>query len=178
VVCLSLIAASGGATDDKPAGVARGKTGGVVHGEPDRGLAAFLAYDGARFKAGDPLEISFGLIGTKTNDPPPPKRVKVLRPFPPAEPNNLSWISVAGPDGKELRYQGEYIDWANPQPDDFVVLTQGAFAGQTFSELVPYHYDLRQPGKYRLRWHYAPGAFEGAWAGQLTSNEVEIEIVR
>ena len=40
-----------------------------------------------------------------------------LRPYPPAEPQNLSWLTVIEPDGKELQYQGPEVDWVAPQPE-------------------------------------------------------------
>jgi hypothetical protein len=178
IVLAFLIVAHGAASDKEDEAAPQHQTGGFTHGEAERGLAAFLICNGQRLKSGDSPKLSFGVIATKTNDPPPPRRVKVLRPYPLAEPDNLSWISVTGPDGQVLRYQGPYVDFRDPQLDDFETLPQGAFCGQTFSELVPHYYNLRTPGKYRLRWHYAPGSFDGAWAGRLISNEVEIEIVR
>ena len=183
-MALMLFLATGGGDEDAAAGKSADATpqsfkiGKTEPGKAERGLAAFLICDGGIYKAGEPIAATFGVICVQapSEGQPPPKPLNVLRPYPPADPNNRSWFSVIGGDAKEVPYQGEYIHWANARLQDVCALTQGSFVGQTFSELAPRHFDLRAPGKYRLRWHYAPGVFEGCWTGQLVSNEVEIEI--
>lgn len=39
------------------------------------------------------------------------------------------------------------------------------------------HFDLEKPGMYRLSWHYEGGGLEEVWTGEITSNQIEIEIV-
>jgi hypothetical protein len=156
-------------------------TGGITHGQSDRGLAAFLVTSGRPFQSGGWIALSYGLICT-ANQPEQievPKSLKIVRPYPAADPNNHSWFSVSGPDGGGLKYRGEFPHWPRAQPGQVVLLRTGEFIGRT-SIHAELHFDFSKPGKYRIRWHYLPDApegLEGVWTGELVSNEVQIEIV-
>lgn len=149
-------------------------TGGITHGKPDGGLAAFLICDCRRFKVNQSIALSHGVICTKLRttsgnagrSTPP----KIAKPKPAVDPHNASWFTGIGPEGQELSYVGEFVRWPAVQPEDEVVLKQGELVG-TMSADLQHNFDLRRPGKYRVRWKYG-------WNDpRLVSNEIQIEIV-
>lgn len=154
--------------------------GALAHGTPDTHLAAFLLA-ARRFKVGEAIPLSFGVVCV--DSPPVDDRarratLKVLPPNPPADPDNVSWFSVTGPDGRALPYKGPYKNFRLPQPEDSHLLALGQFLGHTSDNLARGFPDLAGVGKYRVAWHYAPpGGVAGCWRGMLVSNEIEIEIV-
>jgi hypothetical protein len=155
------------------------KTGAITHSKPDRGLAAFLISDGTRFKVGEPISLSYGVIGVGARSAESEaKPLKVVRPVGAADPNNRSWFSVTGPAGRELAYKGFFVERPAVQPDDLVVLGPDGLVGKSSSDLdLNVGFDLKAPGKYRVRWHYQGGGLEGSWGGKLVSNEIQFEIV-
>ena len=182
-VLLFLVGTWGAANDkqkDEPAqrpGPSFG-TGGITHGQPDRGLAAFLISRGDPFNAGGPIALSYGVIciGSQPARADAPQSLNVVRPSLAADPMNRSWFTVSGPDGRDLKYQGEFVNWPRVGPDEVTALwTGGGFIGTT-SRDVELNFDFSKPGKYRIRWHYHPEGVEGVWGGGLVSNEIEIEI--
>jgi len=172
VLCLMAVVASllfsvrGAAADD--AAEATLRTGGIRHGSPEGGLAAFLMAGRTQFAVGEPISLTYGLcVELPAGFEERPRRVEIASVLEAVDPHNGSWFSVIGPDEQELAYQGEFVSWAANQPK--VHLSQGEFVGKTSG--LNSSFDLGSPGKYRVIWHYG-------WDGPgLVSNELEIEIV-
>ena len=153
------------------------RTGGFTHGESGRGLAAFLVRSGARFTVGESISLSFGVIVTERADA--QGALKVVRPYGASDPNNRSWFSVLGPDGRALKYRGGFPNHTRAGAKQVVDLWNGDFIGRT-SDDEQLSFDFKRPGRYRIRWNYLPPRPEGVedvWEGKLISNEIEIEIV-
>jgi hypothetical protein len=184
-VLLPLLGAWGAARNSGTGDQAKGSpaalaTGGITHGKSNSGLAAFLVTTGEPFKKGGPVSLSYGIIckASEPEHPDVPKSLKVVRPYPAVNPNNHSWFSVTGPDGRELEYRDPFVSFPRAPPDQVLVLWTGEFVGRTSSDL-PFNFDFNKPGRYRVRWNYLPDTpegLEGVWAGELVSNTVEIEI--
>lgn len=135
---------------------------GLEHGPEADGLAAFLWCAWGNVKSGDPIPLTLGLICLNS-----PQR-QVHGRLGPADPGNLSWLTVTGPAGVELPYIGRYVN-RTMRDEETVLVWPGSFHGQTFWHLDA-QFDISQPGSYRLRWHYK---FRGQ---QLISNELHIQI--
>ena len=150
------------------------KTGTITHGRPERGLAAFLATERPQFKVSEPIMVSYGVVCTGLE--PGVQLLKAVLPCGAADPENRSWLTCTGPDGNEVKYRGEFISRFAVGSEDQVSLRRGMFVGTTSTD-VELQFDFNTPGKYRLIWHYRGGGLPEAWAGDLVSNEIEIEIV-
>ena len=183
-VLLFLVGTWGAAKDERKQEPSEGPgtsfgTGGITHGQPDRVLAAFLIARGDRFTTHGPISLSYGVIctGTPPGRADAPRTLKLVRPYGAVDPKNRSWLSVLGPDGQDLTYQGGFVSWPLVGLERVVVLGEGQFVGSTTSD-VRSSFDFKRPGKYRIRWHYEARGLEGIWEGELISNEIQIEIAR
>ena len=154
---------------EEAAGTSR-RTGAIMHGSPERGLAAFLQCDHGQFAVGQPISLAYGIIAVqRPADDAARERIAVAKPLPAIDPHNGSWFSVIGPDERELPYQGLFVSWAANRSDQEDSLGPGELVGRT-SELN-LSFDFSRPGQFRLQWHYG-------WDGLgLVSNEIQIEIV-
>lgn len=163
------------AEDDMPATPAQSIPTQMPRGTVKNGLAAFLlspAGNGS-VSTDQPIPLIFGVIfvGRSIQE----DRMKIWPVVAPVDPLNLSWFSVSGPDGQELRYGGYQVDFGNPPfpPDRAISLTRDSFYGKVAD--LNENYDLSQPGTYTVKWHYSAYG-RGAWEGELTSNELLVEI--
>ncbi len=173
------------------------------HGEAKDGLAAFILCHRARFKVGQPIPLSYGIINVgsglewETNLQEAEKNAKLktrvwwLRNHPELR-YNYSWFEVIGPDGNNVRYRGgtgTLPNYTAAVVDKFsVVLYHRQFVGKHYPDLrgplasdpkhLRHDFDLTKPGTYKVRWGYSPWWKVGPWTGTLMSNEVEFEIVK
>lgn len=162
------------------------KTSVFPHGEAKDGLAAFLLSHKRCFEIGEPIPLTYGIIfvgpGLERHGEEAYKlRAKVWRPLSPVDPDNASWFEVTGPCGESVPYHGFCVTWAVPKPSDenTVLLRYGEFIGRPHSDLCEggaFH--LSKAGIYRVHWFYEPFPGGGLWSGELTSNELQIEIVK
>ncbi len=153
------------------------------HGDVKDGLAAFLMCRGNRFKVGQPIPLSYGVVlvgdGLEVEGHAMAKlRLRVWRPFRPLDPLNVSWFEVTGPNGKKVPYHGMAMDFAHTQPVEELsaLLHHRQFAGMTHPDLGE-SFEMNKPGTYKVRWSYKPWFKGGPWVGKLMSEEVEFEIV-
>jgi HEAT repeat protein len=161
------------------------KTSVFPHGEAKDGLAAFLLSHKHRFKIGEPIPLTYGIIlvgpGLEPGNEEAYKlQAKIWRPLSPVDPDNASWFEVRGPNGENVPYHGWYISWAVPEPSDenTALLRWGDFIGRPHSDLCgggAFH--LSKAGIYRVHWFYEPFPGGGLWNGKLMSNELQIEVV-
>jgi hypothetical protein len=156
--------------------------GQFVHGEVKEGLAAFLMPHRNRFKIGDPIQLSYGLIFVGPGldiELPRPLSIKVWRPYIPTEPLNYSWLEVTGSDGQRVHYTGANIDYAVAEPSDENCqrLWKGDLIGGSSELCGANDFILKKAGKYRVHWMYQPAETHGIWSGKLQSNELEIEVI-
>ena len=175
ILLFSLVKAAEPSAADKASAAPILKTGAITHSNPERGIAAFVIGDGTQFKVGQPIALSYGVINVGLTEDKARGRT-IVRPRAAADPDNQSWVSVIGPDGKELAYRGEYVSRKAVQPHDAVLLSVGGVVGHTSPDLNRY-FDLKTPGMYRLLWHFEAGGIEGGWSGKIVSNELQFEIV-
>jgi len=94
--------------------------------------------------------------------------------------DDLSWLSVRGPDG-EILPNRRHIDYSITDPEKLLVLLRkGQFIGQYDS--VKRCDFFGKPGMYTVKWNYRD--YRGflsddvCWRGKLVSNEIQIEIVK
>ena len=155
------------------------------HGEVKDGLAAFLMCRGNRFKVGEPIPLSYGVIfvGPAVDDRESQDTSKLkMRVWwlqnRPESLGNYSWFEVTGPGEQNVPYHGGTATLPRSAPlDEFsVYLHHGQFVGATHLDLRR-NFDLNKPGTYKVRWGYKPWFEGGSWTGKLMSNEVQFEIV-
>jgi len=159
---------------------------GMPHGEVKKGLAAFLLCHKKRFKVGEPIPLSYGLVLVdlgldKESDETVHLRIRVFRPLCISDPENYSWFEVTGPDGEKVPYGGPYDSFPlfSPTDENSAVLRHGDFLGRTDRDLDRSgRFDLSKPGMYKVRWGYWPNDADGVWSsGALMSNVVAFEII-
>lgn len=146
----------------------------IPHGTVKDSLGAFLISPicDRAVSAGQPVPVMFGVIYLRTAGE-IADELRIWPVVPPADPVNLSWFTVKGPDGKNLRWGGGAIDYPGFGPELAISLRQNSFYG-TIADLAEY-FEFKEPGVYRITWHYT-GRDRGAWTGELISNEILIEI--
>lgn len=175
----------------------------LPHGEVKDGLAAFLLCHRPRFKVGQPIPLSYGIINVgsrlewETNLQKAEKNAKLktrvwwLRTNPELQ-YNYSWFEVTGPGGKNVPYHGSTGTLRNLTAavvDKFsVVLYHRQFVGSHYPDLrgplasdpkhLRHYFDLSKPGTFKVRWGYSPWWKVGPWTGTLMSNEVQFDIVK
>jgi len=171
----------------------------MPHGPVKDGLAAFLMCERKKFKIGEPIPIMVGIVYGGTE-----KYMTVVKPISvTGSPGNLSWLSITGPDGRDVPYTGDFIHFlppkCEPESEWEVRLTARRFCGISVDDIrsAPYPWGpdrwlpdrygdmdrdghkLDTPGSYTIKWHYSiAGMFTClGWQGHLVSNEIQIEIV-
>jgi len=154
----------------------------VPHGEAKDGLAAFLLCHRNRLEVGEPIPLSYGivLVGSGSNEETRKLRANIWQPYYPFDPGNYSWFEVTESDRQNVPYSGEKVSWPAESPSDenTTVLHHGDFFGRTHRDLSEGGaFVLTKPGKYKVRWAYAPFPATGVWGGKLLSNEVQFELV-
>jgi hypothetical protein len=170
--------------------------GNFAHGDEQDGLAAFLVVHADRYKVGEYVRLSFGVMAVGTGTIPAITtdwqdwKMRVMIPGRGVLHTAEGWISITGPDGKEVPYRGMVVDRIPPRPtvDNTVLLELGQFAGSYDPIIPPYSlinvFDLSRPGKYTAQWHYRTPpnwmaqelAGVKVWSGELASNKVTFEI--
>ena len=158
-------------------------TGLLPHGEVKDGLAAFLLCHRDRFRAGEPIPLSYGIVnigpGVEAQGPGIPRPIRVWWfPTAPVQRGEVTWLEVTGPDEKSIPYHGAAIGWRNLSGDargNSVLLPHRRFVGNIIGRIRGY--EMNRPGTYRVRWGYKPSWEGGPWTGKLMSNEVQFEIV-
>jgi hypothetical protein len=174
----------------------------LAHGKAKDGLAALLLCHRDRFKVGQPIPLTYGIINvgsglkweTATQKAEEHSKLKTriwwLRNRPELL-GNYSWFEVAGPDGQNVPYRGYTVtlpNYTSAVVDKFsVVLYHRQFVGRHYPDLrgplasdpkhLRHYFDLSKPGTYKVRWGYSPWWKVGPWTGTLMSNEVQFEIV-
>ena len=175
----------------------------MSHGPVKDGLAAFLICERKKFKVGEPIPLTYGIINVgsglewennlqKAEENSKLKtRVWWLRNNPEFK-HNYSWFEVTGPDGNNVPYfggTGTLRNYTAAVVDKFsVVLHHRQIVGYhypdlrgpltSFPGLERSFFDLSKPGLYKVRWGYNPWWKVGPWTGKLMSNEVQFEIVK
>ena len=144
-----------------------------------------------RFVAGTPIYLMHGLCYRVENQDRGVRRLRRLRVFRPreaADPNNLSWFTVTGPDGKQLAYSGPSVSPTGVEVDvksTSELFPNGGMVGVITNWDLGAFYRIQEPGVYRVQWHYEmPAEVSGRtigdatlWSGKVSSNEVEFEII-
>lgn len=154
----------------------------LPHGNVKDGLAAFLLCHRQRFKLGEPVPLSYGIMnigsGVDTD------QVSETRVWwfttGPIDPGHVTWLEVKGPDEKRIPYQGPVPAWRNLSTavnTNSVLLRPRQFVGNILPDFR-YGFELTKPGVYKVRWGYNPLWKGGPWIGKLISNEVQFEIVK
>ncbi len=177
----------------------------LPHGQVKDGLAAFLLCHRGRFKVGQPIPLTYGIINVgsgleweidvqKTEENSKLKtRVWWLGNNPELQ-YNYSWFEVTGSDGNNVPYRGgtgTLQNFTTEVADKLsVVLHHRQIVGNHYPDLrgplasypepniVKHYYNLSKPGTYKVRWGYNPWWKVGPWTGKLMSNEVQFEIVQ
>jgi len=175
----------------------------LPHGKVKDGLAAFLLCHRARFKVGQPIPLTYGIINissglqreTKLREAEDNAKFKMRVWWlqnEPADQYNYSWFEVTGPDGQNILCRasgGTLPNYTAAVVDKFsVVLYHRQFVGKHYPDLrglripkfshIRPDFDLTKPGTYKVRWGYSPWWKVGPWTGTLMSNEVQFEVVK
>ncbi len=151
------------------------KTVEFTHGTAQNGLAAFLRCDRKRFKIGEPIPLTYGLLYTaKLGDYEKKTFWRPARFWS----KTLSWCSITGPDGKEVPYTDAARDEivCGPGPGK-VSLSHRELIGKYLPDLRDV-YKLNGPGTYKVRWNYRGGPVGNDQWLHLVSNEVQFEVVK
>ena len=148
----------------------------MSHGPVKDGLAAFLICEQSQFKLDEPIPLLYGVVyyGPAESECP-----TILEPYPAADPGNISWLSVTGPDGNDIPYMGVYVMFPLLDPRDVLRLKPRSFHGR-FTPNIRDKFKLGTPGLYTIKWHWRIRPVDGIsyWVGELVSNEIQIEIVK
>jgi hypothetical protein len=154
----------------------------ILHGSANDDLAAFLSCRRDSFRVGEPLPFSYGILhigpGIETDNSIAPIRVWWFTTGP-VDRENVTWLEVTAPDGKNIPYHGSVPAWKNLSKavaENSLLLHYKQFVGNIRNDI--YGFDMSKPGLYKIRWGYWPSWKGGPWIGRLMSNEVQIEIVK
>ncbi len=175
----------------------------LPHGKVKDGLAAFLLCHRDRFKIGQPIPLTYGIINvgsgleweTDLQEAEQNSKLKTRIWWlqnEPADQYNYSWFEVTGPNGQSIPCRasgGTLPNFTAAHVDKFsVVLYHRQFVGRfypdlrgplaSYPKLLRHDFDLTKPGTYKVRWGYDPLWKVGPWTGTLMSNEVQFEIVK
>jgi len=146
----------------------------MSHGPVKDGLAAFLICEQNQFKLDEPVPLLCGVVYDG-----PAERVTILAPPGAVDPDNISWLSITGPDGNDVPYMGVYVMHPLPDPKDALQLRRHRFHGY-LDRNIRGDFKLCTPGTYTIKWHCEMRPVDGVscWTGELVSNEIQIEIVK
>lgn len=176
----------------------------ISHGPVKDGLAAFLMCQQKQFKVGEPIRLMYGVLfrgaewdmrikprsgavnlGPELNMPKeecPFWYMAIQRPSGLFVRTFHSRLSITGPDGNEVPWvRGPIGCRPIANPNSRIALGPGSFLGKTSLD-IHRSYDLNTPGIYTIRWHYRGWHDDRVpessswWAGELISNEIQIEI--
>lgn len=175
----------------------------LPHGPVKDGLAAFLMCPRNQFKVGEPIRLMYGIlfrgpewdmtehppagavnVGLKFGAPVPIWIMIIQRPSGLFVATFDSRLSIKGPDDNDVpRVRGVIGCFPKANPNNRIELAAGSFLGKTSFDLRR-AYEFNTPGIYTIRWHYQGWhdhrivGGDAWWAGELVSNEVQVEIVK
>lgn len=146
----------------------------MSHGPVKDGLAAFLICERKQFKVSDPIPLLYGVVYGG-----PAEYMAIPAPYPAVNLGTRSWLSVTGPDGKDVPYMGVYLRPKRLNPKDVLQLRRRHFHGRWTPDIREL-FKLSTQGVYTIKWHYQIRSVVGdsCWTGHLVSNEIQIEIVK